>query len=205
MHPQALYVFEDNVSDHGSKHAGQGNAVIRPYATSAKGSHLARAAGISTGLSMSSGGYSKLDQDTRLQVDADIQEIKNLFETGRFTEIRFSIAEDGYLSTGIFEVDQTVREYITQELVNLGTLQSLDFKAGKHANAAQTPSQLDLVKPSKFEELAGLTRHPQLEAHGPGNEDWSKNSKMLVLTLPGSRTLMLLSMLSQTHLAICCL
>jgi hypothetical protein len=77
-YPMALYIFNDNVEDHSSDRAGGGNAVIRPYVKQQ------RAAGISTGLSSSSGGYQTLDAPTKLQIDRDVAEVKALLATGRY-------------------------------------------------------------------------------------------------------------------------
>ena len=114
-HPMALYLFNDNVKDHNSDRVGGGNAVIRPYVKQM------RAAGISTGLSSSSGGYQTLDAATKMQIDRDISEIKTLLATGRFQQIRFSVDEDsGLIGTGIFDVADSVKRYITREIKKLG-------------------------------------------------------------------------------------
>ena len=117
-HPMALYLFNDNVKDHNSDRVGGGNAVIRPYVKQM------RAAGISTGLSSSSGGYQTLDAGTKIQIDRDISEIKAMLATGKYKQIRFSIDEEtGFIGTGIFQVAASVKKYITREIKKLGTYQ----------------------------------------------------------------------------------
>ena len=115
----ALFIFNDNERQfkehlrHGPGAnecvAGSGNAKIR---------HLQcqdnpRVLGIPTG---TSGGYAELTPHVREVVEEATDQIKKLLATGRFRRVFYNEAPDGLIATGIFKVDDGVRQFITDEL-----------------------------------------------------------------------------------------
>ena len=134
-HPTAMYIFNDNAADHGSAHAGGGNAVIRPFSHGPN----AQAAGICTGESSAAGGYGALDECARRQIDSDFAELMAKLQTGRFTEVRYSSeGPGGRLGTSIFQVAPEVIEYIMYKLNSLGAYE--DDPAPPPADAAPPPA-----------------------------------------------------------------
>jgi hypothetical protein len=93
---------------------GGGNAAIRPW----RCARPPRAAGIPTG--RGGRGYPALTDDVRSAIDAAVDVIEGLLETGRYTRVLYSAgASDDDLGTGIFSVDEGVRRYIVQRLRGL--------------------------------------------------------------------------------------
>ena len=121
----ALFVFNDNeeqflehVRDASSTFgcvAGGGNAVIRPYQCR----RPPRASGIPTGAN--GAGYSHLTEEVKAHVDLAVSRIRELLNTGRYRRLFFSAEESGELGTGIFEVDDAVKQYITKSIATLGS------------------------------------------------------------------------------------
>jgi len=115
----ALFIFNDNerqFKEHlqhgpGAKLcvAGGGNAKIRHFQCQAD----PRVLGIPTG---AGGGYSSLTPHVREVMKEATDQIKGLLATGRFRRVFFNVAPDGLIATGIFKVDDEVRQYITDEL-----------------------------------------------------------------------------------------
>ncbi|MEO8697938.1 MAG: NADAR domain-containing protein [Acidimicrobiales bacterium] len=120
----ALFVFNDNERQfrehlqHGPGAnlcvAGSGNAKIRHLQCQAN----PRVMGVPTG---DSGGYAALTPHVREVVHEATGQIRQLLATGRFRRVFFNAAPDGLIATGIFKVDDEVRQYITDELRALAT------------------------------------------------------------------------------------
>jgi hypothetical protein len=112
----ALFIFNDNEMDHRTPKIGGGNAVIRQFN---KYSRLEkpRSAGIPTG---SFGGYSKLDADAKSVIDAAINDIRELLAIHGYQRVYFSADLSGKLGTSIFQIGDDVRDYITEQIMNLG-------------------------------------------------------------------------------------
>mgnify|MGYP000507111736 CR=1 FL=1 len=126
LRPKALYIFNDNCTDHSSAKRGGGNAVIRPW--NAFGREFPpRSAGISTG--DRGKGFGGLDdiqtsshgRTARAEIDMCIGEIIELLKTGNYDTVVYSCMseEDKTLGTGIFTVADDVRRYITQQITAL--------------------------------------------------------------------------------------
>jgi hypothetical protein len=67
------------------------------------------------------GGYAALTPHVREVVSEATAQIRNLLASGRFRRVYFNAASDGLIATGIFKVDDEVRQYITDELRALAT------------------------------------------------------------------------------------
>jgi hypothetical protein len=124
-HDRALFIFNDNEEQFRAHRddpcggagcsEGGGNAVIRPYQCT----DPPRAAGIPTG---SRGrGYSALTAGVQEVIDDALFVIGGLRASGRYDRAYYSAADDrGSLGTGIFQVADEVKEYITAGLLRLG-------------------------------------------------------------------------------------
>jgi hypothetical protein len=79
-----------------------------------------RAAGIPTGAG--GRGYRALTPQVREVVDDALSVIDDLLATGRYDRVYYSAADGGGgLGTGIFQVAEEVKHYITARLAHLGT------------------------------------------------------------------------------------
>jgi hypothetical protein len=120
----ALFIFNDNERQfrehlqHGPGMnlcvAGSGNAKIRHLQCQAN----PRVMGVPTG---DGGGYAALTPHVREIVGEATKQIESLLASGRFRRVYFNAASDGLIATGIFKVDDEVRQYITDELRALAT------------------------------------------------------------------------------------
>lgn len=120
----ALFIFNDNEEQFREFRRnpkggfgcdkGGGNAVIRPYQCK----EPQRATGIPTGVDQC--GYEKLTAHVRQVIDEAIAAIRQLLGTGRYQRVFYSAAnEAGDLGTGIFDVGNEVKNYITAEIRKL--------------------------------------------------------------------------------------
>jgi hypothetical protein len=93
---------------------GGGNAVVRPYQCQ----EPPRAIGIPTG---SHGqGYATLSEQVRQTIDEAFLGIQKLLATGRYRRLYYSSADtEGNLGTGIFDVDEDVKRYISEKVRSL--------------------------------------------------------------------------------------
>ena len=116
----SLFLFNDNeeqflehIRDPASEFgcaAGGGNAVIRPFQCQMP----PRAAGIPTGAH--GVGYAELSDEVKATIDQAIAGIRDLLAFGRYRRAFFSADEQGRLGTGIFEVDDEVKDYIVSSI-----------------------------------------------------------------------------------------
>ena len=125
-----LFIFNDNTINHYSNVKGSGNAVIRPYNFYGfKKSGLAKplSAGIPTG--DGSNGFSTLDKSIYV-INRSINDINTLLQKYKYDQIiysgtninisRFSGDPEELIGIGIYDVNKSVREYITQQIKCLG-------------------------------------------------------------------------------------
>lgn len=121
LSPKTLYIFNDNEDDHNSDVMGGGNAVIRVYniyGYNNVGMSYPCAAGICTGKNYR--GYKEFTKEVKQTIDSNIEEIKTILKLGHYTSIKYSAAnEDGDLGTGIFNVNEQVKEYIVKKINEL--------------------------------------------------------------------------------------
>ena len=121
---RTLFVYNENAytqTDKLQNYPGGGNAIIRPFRPSG------RAIGVPTGFD---NGFRSLDEQdpqfgsARTMIDEAIGEIVEhvAANPNRFDAIKFSANHDGKLGTGIFSIDEQVREYITMRLMTLPKL-----------------------------------------------------------------------------------
>ena len=120
---RTLYVFNDNAKDHYTSIAGGGNANIRMFNRFSP-IRPVHSAGISTGWSSSSGGFSALTEDVKSRLDLEFIELQALLATGAYSRLVYSgDANDPTnkrkLGTGIFVVDPDVKAYIVSNLRKL--------------------------------------------------------------------------------------
>ena len=97
---------------------GGGNASIRSYNKFNKSNSKPRSAGILTG-TLHGGGYSELNSHSKLIIDESIQIIMELIQKYDYKRLYYSSDVDGLIGKSIFEVDESVRKYITKCLVEL--------------------------------------------------------------------------------------
>ena len=119
-YPNSLFIFNDNEEEHNSCKVGGGNAVIRQFNKYSKGNVCS--AGISTGNRFGNGGYSSLTDETKCTIDKCFEEIKELLATGQYSTVYYSADSSGLLGMSIFNIDISVREYITDNLLALATV-----------------------------------------------------------------------------------
>jgi hypothetical protein len=114
----ALFIFNEDESRAKWKKAGRGNAVIRKYNKYAV--DKPRSVGVLTGTK--AGGYSELTEAIKSKIDECIKEIKDTIQRYGYKTIYYSSkTKNGLLGTSIFQVDEKVLLYITQELKNLSS------------------------------------------------------------------------------------
>ena len=121
QYARSLFVFNDNEAQFKDFHAnepnglraGGGNAIIRPYQEGVQ----PRAAGIPTGNGF---GYKQLDAHVLNVIDMAIDHIKNLLASGDYDELIYSYNPDeNTLGSGIYDIDNSVRDYIFDALENM--------------------------------------------------------------------------------------
>lgn len=112
----SLFVFNDNEEQYISKScsAGGGNAVVRPLQCQ----NPPRALGVPTG-SFKGKGYKSLTPQAKKLIDESIERIRDSIRKYRYDRIIYSVNKDGYIGTGIFNVGDDVRKYITTKLQSL--------------------------------------------------------------------------------------
>lgn len=118
----AFFVFNDNEAEfrrhqqHGADSVrcrpGGGNAVVRPYQCQTP----QRSAGVPTG--DNSGGYPALTDHVRGVIDSAVDAVAAA--SGGFDRVFYSADGSGGLGTGIFRVDESVKNYIVDQLQSLG-------------------------------------------------------------------------------------
>ncbi|MBN21431.1 MAG: hypothetical protein CL678_09110 [Bdellovibrionaceae bacterium] len=120
---QTLFIFNDNVQDHLTKNPGGGNAVIRPNNFIGQ-PDFPRAAGVCTSLnSADEDGYQTLIPQTTKRINKNISEIESLLEKHNYTTVKYNSDEEGIFATEPFNVNPAVKQYITDKIHELGTLQ----------------------------------------------------------------------------------
>lgn len=118
---KTLFIFNDNEREHNTNKKGAGNAVMRQYNIHSMSEALPNSHGIPTGLFRS--GYTELNNSSRKAIDTSIREIKDLLESNCYDSIMYSLKTEGELEIGtsIFNVAEEVIEYISMELLKLGS------------------------------------------------------------------------------------
>lgn len=124
---RSLFIFNDNqeqfeaylryrqlgISQLGACSQGGGNAIIRPYQCQ----DPPRAAGIPTG--KDGMGYQVLrsfNSNAITYIDAALKNIHQLLATGNYDQVIYSADEDDYIGSGIFNIADEVKKYITEGL-----------------------------------------------------------------------------------------
>ena len=113
-----LFIFNDNEEHHDTNRRGGGNAVIRKYNKFNNKLDRPRSAGIPTG-TLEYGGYQKLNEHVKKQVELSINEIKEIIQIYGYKKIYYSAKKDGVLGTGLFSVNRDVLVYITEKIIEL--------------------------------------------------------------------------------------
>lgn len=122
----SLFIFNDNVQNHNSALRGRGNAIIRPYNRHGLSDDRPRSAGIPTGFSPTTGGFTALTPRVKRAIDSAFTEIKELIAQHRYRRIYLSANSDAMqsdhplLGTSIFQVNPAVLQYITDGIYALG-------------------------------------------------------------------------------------
>ena len=120
----ALFVFNDNQEQYeafrddphseAGRAAGGGNAIIRPWQCE----NPPRSVGIPTGANRR--GYGALTREVQVVLDEALARLEKVIQIGSYRRLFYSAAEDGGLGTGIFQVDESVKNYILAGLHRLG-------------------------------------------------------------------------------------
>lgn len=127
-----LFIFNDNEKEHFTNKKGRGNACMRQY-NSYSDLLMPRSAGIPTGEYRK--GYTKLDKRTKDVINNAIELIKCLLQSGHYDSIIYSVnsKDNPQIDTALFNVNQNVLEYITNEILNLGNTYSfVKYNNGKY-------------------------------------------------------------------------
>jgi hypothetical protein len=111
---EQFWAHHDNPDSHAGCARGGGNAAIRPYQCQSP----PRAAGIPTGAAGE--GYARLTPQTQQVIDEALASIRALLATGRYRWVIYSADKSGQgLGTGIFQVGESVKAYIVEQLQRL--------------------------------------------------------------------------------------
>jgi hypothetical protein len=130
MYSNALFIFNDNQSEHNLSKRGGGNAKIRPY-NMFSGMIVPRSAGVPTGFNRE--GYQALYQG-KTDIDRSFDEIKTLLSTGNYNTIVYSIDNynDPLLGRGLFVISDDVKRYITKRILEFGFGGNYFFQSGNY-------------------------------------------------------------------------
>lgn len=118
QHIDSLFIFNDDVESVENCKAGKGNAVIRTYNQYNKHLAVPRSAGIPTG-TRKAGGFKSLDETSKKHVDDAVYKIVELNKKFKYDKIFYSGDDSGGLATCLFDVDKSVKHYITLKLISL--------------------------------------------------------------------------------------
>lgn len=118
----SLYIYNDNLESFNSKSCkpGLGNACIRLWNKhNPKFRTKPYSASVVTG-SFKHRGFSSLDKDTKNIIDTCFAEIRECIVAHNITEVWYSVNDDsGIIGQSLFQINDDVREYITQSIHNL--------------------------------------------------------------------------------------
>ena len=123
INEDALYIFNDNIEHFNKKSyiKGKGNAIIRYYNQFNTNLKKPHSIGIPTG-SLKYGGFTSLDDDTKLIIDESFDRIIDVLNKHNFNTIYYSTNnKSGILGTSIFRVNVDVIKYITNKLHELSS------------------------------------------------------------------------------------
>ena len=117
---KTLFVFNENVIDMlTSCKAGSGNACIRPETWPKKRKREARAIGIPTGWSKECGGFKELTDEVKEIIDLSIERLHSQRCIMKAKELIYSSDADNTIGCGTFDVEESVRKYITEQINNI--------------------------------------------------------------------------------------
>lgn len=125
----SMFIFNENVESFKKKdkHAGGGNAVIRPYVYS----NPVRAIGIPTGYvstrsNKHHGGFKSLDSEAKEIIDEAFDKAIEVIKKNRPKRIFYSAKKDGSLGSSIFQINDDVIKYITRRIKDLENIDYSD-------------------------------------------------------------------------------
>jgi hypothetical protein len=118
LYSNVLFIFNDNEEFHDTCREGSGNAIMRKYNKFNGKLSKPISAGIPTG-TLINGGYQKLDEHVISVVTEAINEIKEIVAKYKYDGIFYSVATNGKLGTGLFDVCPEVIDYIDMEIKKL--------------------------------------------------------------------------------------
>lgn len=110
---KSLFLFNDNFEQRNNVNRGAGNACVRPYKNN---TFFPKSAGIPTGWSVSSGGFTRLDDIVKQVVDLSFERIALLHAEHSYDYIFYSAESNGKIGMGVFTIHSTVADYITMRL-----------------------------------------------------------------------------------------
>ncbi len=118
LYSNVLFIFNDNEEFHNTCREGRGNAIMRKYNKFNEKISKPISAGIPTG-TLTNGGYQKLDKHVISIVFEAVNEIKDIVTKYKYDGIFYSVAPNGKLGTGLFDVCPEVIDYIDTEIKKL--------------------------------------------------------------------------------------
>lgn len=116
-----LFIYNDNEENYYNKtcYKGKGNAIIRMYNKYSEYKENPYSAGIPTG-SLKYKGYNELNERNKKIIDDCIDDIQEIIKKNNKKTIYYSVNDkNGILGTNLFNVNNTVLEYITYKIFDL--------------------------------------------------------------------------------------
>lgn len=126
-----LFLYNENflASLENEPSKGEGSAAIRPLGY--KFSEVPRAAGIPTGWSVLSDGFTNMDRFTRLAIDHSFEHVKLILrDHPNITHIIFSCSSKDHsrIGSNIFDIAEEVVSYISEKIQSLSTFDPTNLK-----------------------------------------------------------------------------
>jgi hypothetical protein len=176
----SLFVFNDNVEDHMTCIPGGGNAAIRVYNKFNKlRLPIPLSSGIPTGRK-GQGGFMALNEIVIEEITLAISEIKKLMNLYKYKNLYFSVGEDGLIGSGIFQIADSVRQYITEQIYSLSI--------HKFARIRKAPSyQPKIESDNRSQWSNSFTRDQENQhnvvSHGSGKSDGKESVNFITKTI----------------------
>ena len=121
QYSDVLFIYNDDIENKETNKKGKGNAIIRPFNKYNNKIVKPRSAGIPTG-SIKFGGFKELNNETKKIIEDSIEIIKEITVKYNYKTVMYSSRLDGIIGSGIFEINEDVKKFITKEINDLSNL-----------------------------------------------------------------------------------